>query len=110
METVNLDAMLARFAEQWSPKKIALVNDYDVRIVKIQGEFTRHQHADTDEFFLVLDGRLTLQMRDRNVVLAPQELLSSLAASSTARAPIPKPQCFCSSRARSSTLAMLAGN
>ena len=55
MEAVNLDAMLARFAEHWSPKKIAQVNDYDVRIVKIQGEFTWHRHADTDEFFLVLD-------------------------------------------------------
>ncbi|HEY5986889.1 MAG TPA: cupin domain-containing protein, partial [Streptosporangiaceae bacterium] len=63
--------MLARFAEHWSPKKIAQVNDYDVRIVKIQGEFTWHRHADTDEFFLVLDGRLTIQMRDRNVVLGP---------------------------------------
>ena len=74
MEAVNLDAMLARFAEQWSPKKIAQVNDYDVRIVKLQGEFTWHRHADTDEFFLVLDGQLTIQMRDGNVVLAPREL------------------------------------
>ena len=74
MEAVNLDAMLARFAEHWSPKKIAQVNDYDVRIVKIQGEFTWHRHADTDEFFLVLDGQLTIQMRDGNVVLAPREL------------------------------------
>lgn len=74
MEAVNLDVMLARFAEHWSPKKIAQVNDYDVRIVKIQGEFTWHRHADADEFFLVLDGQLTIQMRDRNVVLAPREL------------------------------------
>ena len=74
MESVNLDAMLARFAEHWSPKKIAQVNDYDVRIVKIQGEFTWHRHADTDEFFLVLGGRLTIQMRDRDVVLGPGEL------------------------------------
>ena len=74
MEAVNLHAMLARFAEHWSPKKIAQVNDYDVRIVKIQGEFTWHQHADTDEFFLVLDGRLTIQMRDRDVILGPREL------------------------------------
>ena len=74
MEAVNLDAMLARFAEHWSPKKIAQVNDYDVRIVKIRGEFTWHRHADTDEFFLVLDGQLTIQMRDGNVVLAPREL------------------------------------
>jgi mannose-6-phosphate isomerase-like protein (cupin superfamily) len=74
MEAVNLDAMLARFAERRSPKKIAQVNDYDIRIVKIQGEFTWHRHADTDEFFLVLDGQLTIQMRDGNVVLGPREL------------------------------------
>ena len=74
MKAVNLDTMLARFAEHWSPKKIAQVNDYDVRIVKIRGEFTWHRHADTDEFFLVLDGRLTIQMRDRDVVLGPREL------------------------------------
>jgi mannose-6-phosphate isomerase-like protein (cupin superfamily) len=74
MEPVNLDAMLARFSEHWSPKKIAQVNDYDVRIVKLQGEFTWHRHADTDEFFLVLDGRLTIQIPDRDVVLGPGEL------------------------------------
>jgi mannose-6-phosphate isomerase-like protein (cupin superfamily) len=74
MEAVNLDAMLARFTEHWSPKKIAQINDYDVRIVKVQGEFTWHRHTDTDEFFLVLDGQLTIQMRDRSVVLAPREL------------------------------------
>jgi mannose-6-phosphate isomerase-like protein (cupin superfamily) len=74
VDAVNIDAMLARFAEHWSPKKIAQINDYDVRIVKVQGEFTWHQHADTDEFFLVLDGELTLQLRDRDVVLGPREL------------------------------------
>ncbi len=74
MEAVNLDAMLARFTEHWSPKKIAKVNDYDVRIVKVQGEFTWHQHPDTDEFFLVLGGQLTIQMRDRIVVLEAGEL------------------------------------
>ena len=74
MDAVNLDAMLARFAGHWSPKKIAQVNDYDVRIVKLQGEFTWHRHADTDEFFLVLDGQLTIQLRDRDVVLGPREL------------------------------------
>jgi mannose-6-phosphate isomerase-like protein (cupin superfamily) len=74
MDAVNLDAMLARFAEHWSPKKIAQINDYDVRIVKVQGEFTWHRHADTDELFLVLGGQLTIQMRDRDVVLGPREL------------------------------------
>jgi len=74
MDAVNLDAMLARFAEHWSPKTIAQINDYDVRIVKVQGEFTWHKHTDTDEFFLVLNGQLTIQMRDRDVVLEPREL------------------------------------
>jgi mannose-6-phosphate isomerase-like protein (cupin superfamily) len=74
MDAVSIDAMLARVAEHWSPKKIAQINDYDVRLVKVQGEFTWHQHADTDEFFLVLDGELTIQLRDRDVVLGPGEL------------------------------------
>jgi mannose-6-phosphate isomerase-like protein (cupin superfamily) len=74
MDAVNLDAMLARFAGHWSPKKIAQINDYDVRIVKVQGEFSWHRHADTDELFLVIGGQLTIQMRDRDVVLGPREL------------------------------------
>ena len=74
MDPVNVDAMLARFAEHWSPKKIAQINDYDVRIVKLQGDFTWHKHDDTDELFLVLSGELTIQMRDRDVVLGPREL------------------------------------
>ena len=74
IDAVNIDAMLGRFTEHWSPKRIARVNDYDVRIVKVQGEFTWHRHDDTDEFFLVLDGELTVQMRDRDVVLGPREI------------------------------------
>jgi hypothetical protein len=110
MELVNLDAMLARFTEHWSPKKIAQVNDYDVRIVKVQGEFTWHQHPDTDEFFLVLSGQLTIQMRDRDVVLAPGELFVVSRGSSIVRAPTPKPRCSSSSRAASSTPATLAAS
>jgi mannose-6-phosphate isomerase-like protein (cupin superfamily) len=74
MDAVNLDAMLGRIAEHWSPKTIAQINDYGVRIVKVHGEFTWHKHTDTDEFFLVLDGQLTIQMRDRDVVLGPRDL------------------------------------
>jgi mannose-6-phosphate isomerase-like protein (cupin superfamily) len=74
MEPVNLDLMLTRFTEHWSPKTIAQVNDYDVRIVKVRGEFTWHRHVDSDEFFLVLTGQLTIQMRDGDVVVRPQEL------------------------------------
>jgi mannose-6-phosphate isomerase-like protein (cupin superfamily) len=74
MDAVNIDAMLARFDDHWSPKRIAQLNDYDIRIVKVQGEFTWHTHHDTDELFLVLDGELTIQLRDREVLLRPREL------------------------------------
>lgn len=65
----NIDTVLANITEYWSPRTIAVVNDYDVRVVKVRGEFTRHSHADTDEFFLVLSGRLTIRMDDSEVVL-----------------------------------------
>lgn len=74
VDAVNIETMLGRFTDQWQPKRIARLNDYDVRIVKLQGEFTWHQHADTDEFFLVISGELTIQLRDRDVVLGPGEL------------------------------------
>lgn len=74
MDPVNIDEVLARFTDHWSPKKIAQINDYDVRIVKLQGDFTWHKHDDTDELFLVLSGELTIQMRDREVMLGPGEL------------------------------------
>ena len=74
MDGVNIAAMLARFSEHWAPQIIAEINDYDVKLVKLLGEFTWHAHADTDEFFLVIDGQLTIRMRDRDVVLAPGEL------------------------------------
>jgi mannose-6-phosphate isomerase-like protein (cupin superfamily) len=74
MDAVNIASMLGRFNEHWAPKKIAELNDYDVKIVKILGDFTWHAHGDTDEFFLVIDGRLTIQMRDGDVALGPGEL------------------------------------
>lgn len=70
----NLDALLGRFDDLWAPKKIAELNDYDVKLVKVQGEFAWHDHPDTDELFLVLHGELTIQLRDRDVVLGPGEL------------------------------------
>lgn len=71
---VSLNSMLARFSEHWAPKKIAEINDYDVKIVKLQGEFTWHRHPDTDEFFLVIGGQLTIQLHDGDVVLGPGDL------------------------------------
>jgi mannose-6-phosphate isomerase-like protein (cupin superfamily) len=74
VEAVNIGSMLSRFSERWAPKKIAELNDYDVKIAKVLGEFTWHRHPDTDELFFVIDGALTIQMRDGDVVLGPGEL------------------------------------
>jgi mannose-6-phosphate isomerase-like protein (cupin superfamily) len=74
IEPINLAAKLAQFSEQWAPRTVAQLNDYDIMVVKVQGEFVWHSHADTDDFFLVLKGRLTIRLRDREVVLLPGEL------------------------------------
>ncbi|PZF84490.1 cupin domain-containing protein [Jiangella anatolica] len=62
-DAINLDAALASFDDLWSPRIVTRVNDYDVRIAKVAGEFVWHAHDDTDEFFLVLDGELTIGLR-----------------------------------------------
>ena len=73
--TINLDQKLALFSEQWAPRTVAGFNGHDVMVVKVEGEFVWHRHEDTDDFFLVLKGRLVIRMRDRDdVVLGPGEL------------------------------------
>jgi mannose-6-phosphate isomerase-like protein (cupin superfamily) len=73
-EPVDLAAKLALFSEHWSPKAVAELNDYEVKVVRIEGDFVWHTHDDTDELFLVLGGVLTIQLRDRDVVLGPGQL------------------------------------
>ena len=68
-EQRNIDEVLASITEHWSPRTVAVVNDYDVRVVKVQGEFTRHSHPETDELFLVLSGALTIRMDEGDVHL-----------------------------------------
>ena len=68
-EPVSLTDALASFDELWSPRIVAGVNDYDVRIAKVHGEHVWHTHDNTDEFFLVLNGTLTIELRDRSVTL-----------------------------------------
>jgi mannose-6-phosphate isomerase-like protein (cupin superfamily) len=72
---VDLAAKLAQFEEAFAPKTVATLNDYKVMVVKARGEFVWHKHDDTDDFFLVLKGRLTVQMRDGDVELGPGDLL-----------------------------------
>ncbi|MEW2260282.1 cupin domain-containing protein [Streptomyces sp. NPDC047869] len=71
---VNLADKLSQFSELWSQKKVAVLNDYEVKLAKLKGEFVWHTHEDTDELFLVISGRLTIQLRDGDVVLEPGEL------------------------------------
>jgi mannose-6-phosphate isomerase-like protein (cupin superfamily) len=73
-QPVDLVAKLGRFTEHWSPKVIARLNDYEIKVVKLRGEFVWHSHADTDELFLVIDGTLTIQMRDGAVTLGVGQL------------------------------------
>ncbi len=73
-KSINLNDKLAQFSDYWAPKTVAEFNGHDVMVVKVQGEFNWHDHADTDDFFLVLSGRLVIQLRDGDVVLNPGEL------------------------------------
>ena len=71
---VNLAEKLASFSELWSPRTVAKFNGCDVMVVKVQDEFVWHKHDDTDDFFLVLKGRLEIELRDRTIALGPGEL------------------------------------
>lgn len=73
-EAVNLARKLALFEAHWSPKIVASFNGHDVMVVKAKGRFVWHSHPDTDDFFLVLRGRLTIDLRDGPVTLGPGEL------------------------------------
>jgi mannose-6-phosphate isomerase-like protein (cupin superfamily) len=73
-DTVNLAAKLATFSEHWQPRVVAQYNGNDIMVAKLQGEFVWHKHDETDDCFLVLQGNLTIQLRDRDVHLGPGEL------------------------------------
>ncbi|MCG8368124.1 MAG: cupin domain-containing protein [Pseudanabaenales cyanobacterium] len=74
MDKINLNEKLSQFSDYWSPKTITQLNNYDIMVVKVKDEFVWHQHDDTDDFFLVLKGRLTIQLRDRDIHLEAGEL------------------------------------
>lgn len=74
MGGVNLAQKLATFAEHWQPRVVAEFNGHDVMVAKVKGEFVWHAHDDTDDFFLVLQGRLVIELRDGSVELGPGEL------------------------------------
>ena len=74
IDKVNLAEKLASFNEYFSPKIVGELNDYKLQLVKAKGEFVWHSHPETEDFFLVVAGRLTIQLRDRDVELGAGEL------------------------------------
>jgi mannose-6-phosphate isomerase-like protein (cupin superfamily) len=73
-QPINFREKLAQFSEHWSPKVIAQMNDYHFKVVKVQGEFVWHDHPETDEVFIVLQGQLEIQFREGFVRLTEGEM------------------------------------
>jgi mannose-6-phosphate isomerase-like protein (cupin superfamily) len=71
---VDLRAKLESIQEAFRPRIVGYYNDDKIQVAKVEGEFVWHSHPDTDDFFLVLSGRLTIQLRDGDVELGPSEL------------------------------------
>ena len=75
MDTINLKDKLAKFSDHWSPKVIAELNDYQFKLVKIQGEFVWHNHPYTDEVFIVIEGSMNIEFENETVQLNEGEML-----------------------------------
>lgn len=74
MAGINLAQRLSTFEGHWQPRVVGQFNGHDLMVVKVKGEFVWHRHDDTDDFFLVLKGRITIRMRDGDVTLGPGEM------------------------------------
>ena len=75
MKKINLEDKLSKFSEHWSPKVIAEMNDYQFKLVKIVDEFVWHDHPDTDEVFIVIEGTMKIEFEDRTIELSEGEML-----------------------------------
>ena len=71
---INLKEKLNSFSEYWSPKIIAQMNDYHFKLVKFEGDFVWHSHADTDETFIIIEGQMSIDFRDGRVDLKAGEM------------------------------------
>ena len=75
MKKINLKSKFQKFTDQWSPKVIEEMNDYQFKLVKIKGQFTWHEHKDTDEVFIVIEGSMGIEFNDRTVELNDGEMI-----------------------------------
>ncbi len=74
MEKINLKEKLSMFSEHWSPKIVAEMNDYHIKLVKIKGDFVWHNHDDTDETFIVIEGKMKIEFEDKTIELNEGEM------------------------------------
>ena len=74
MKKINLDEKFEMFNEYWTPKIISELNDYQIKIVKVEGDFVWHDHSDTDEFFFVIEGTLFIEFESETMELNAGEL------------------------------------
>lgn len=72
---IDLSEKLAAFEDRWSPKVVARLNSYEIKLAKLEGEFVWHSHPETDELFVVLDGELDIEFRDGQVHLGPGQIV-----------------------------------
>jgi mannose-6-phosphate isomerase-like protein (cupin superfamily) len=73
-EPTNLAQKLSKITDHWQPRVVAELNDYQFKLVRIEGDFIWHSHADTDEAFIVVEGELRIDFRDGSVILGPGEM------------------------------------
>ncbi len=73
-QSINFQQKFGLFSEQWQPKVVAEMNDYQFKLVRVEGDFVWHSHPETDETFLVIDGELVIDFRDGSVTLGPGEM------------------------------------
>ena len=92
LEKVVLAEKLARIGEHWDPKLVATLDDYDVKVVKISGDFIWHKHDDEDELFLVLNGAFRMDFRDRQIRVEAGEMIVVPKGSFTMGSPSSEPE------------------
>ncbi len=88
---LNVPDAFARIPEQWSPRIVAQVDDYQLKLARIEGEFTWHTHADADQLFWIVDGELDIEMRDRTVHLRTGDVF--VVPKGTEHRPVARAEC-----------------
>ncbi len=92
---INLAEKLSKFSEPWSPKIVGHYNSNELMVVKVKGEFVWHNHPDTDDFFMVLKGNLTIKLRDGEVKLTAGEIF--VVPKGVDHCPVAEEECICCS-------------